>query len=215
MNREVLFSQMKNAIIVGDKEKALELAELSLKIGIDPSESIDDGYVPGIQEVGNLWEKGEYFLPELILGAEAMKAALDIFNPILSKRKEKIHSLGKVIIGTVEGDIHDIGKTLVASMFTANGFDVIDLGADVKLNLFVEKAEEEKADMICMSALLTTTMIGQRKVIEILKQKGLREKYKVMVGGAPVTKEWALSIGADGTADNAALAVKIAKSFFE
>lgn len=215
MEREELFEMMKNSIIIGDREKAVELAKLSLNIEINPSDSLDYGYIPGIQAVGNLWERGEYFLPELILGAEAMKGVIDIFNPVLSMKKEKSRSLGKVIIGTVEGDIHDIGKNLVASMLTANGFDVVDLGADVSLNFFIEKAEEEKADMICMSALLTTTMMGQRKVIEILKQKGIREKYKVMVGGAPVTKQWALSIGADGTADNAALAVKIAKSFFQ
>jgi trimethylamine corrinoid protein len=140
-----------------------------------------------------------------------MKAAMAVLQPELDKAHIKTKSKGKAVIGTVEGDIHDIGKNLVASMLSANGFDVVDLGADVKIEKFIEKAEEAKADFICLSALLTTTMLGQRKVIELLKQRDLRGRYKVLVGGAPASQKWADEIGADGYAENAMLAVKAAQ----
>jgi trimethylamine corrinoid protein len=141
-----------------------------------------------------------------------MKAAMDILQPEMAKANIKSRSLGKIVIGTVEGDIHDIGKNLVASMLQANGFEVFDLGADVKLERFIAKAEAEKADIICLSALLTTTMLNQKRFIEMLRQKGLYGKYKVLVGGAPATRKWADDIGAQGFAENAALAVKAAKA---
>jgi trimethylamine corrinoid protein len=140
-----------------------------------------------------------------------MKAAMEVLQPELRKAHIAVKSLGKVVIGTVEGDIHDIGKNLVSSILSANGFDVIDLGADVKLEKFIERAEQEKADLICLSALLTTTMMGQKKLIEILKERKLFGRYKVMVGGAPVNQNWADSIGADGYSENALTAVDAAK----
>jgi len=158
-----------------------------------------------------LWEKGEYFLPELITSAECMKGAMRVLQPELEKAQISSKSKGKIVIGTVEGDIHDIGKNIVASMLAANGFQVIDLGADVKLEEFVEKAEAENADFICLSALLTTTMLGQKKVIEMLKEKNLAGRYKVLVGGAPVNQKWADDIGAEGYGENAMVAVKITK----
>jgi trimethylamine corrinoid protein len=164
----------------------------------------------GIQKTGDLWEKGEYFLPELISSAECMKTAMRILQPALTRLQLKIQSKGKIIIGTIEGDIHDIGKNLVASMLSANGFDVIDIGADVKLDAFIQKAEQEKADFICLSSLLTTTMLGQKRFMTRLKEKNLSSKYKVLVGGAPVTQKWADEIGADGYAENALTAVKLA-----
>jgi trimethylamine corrinoid protein len=188
------------------------LAREAIRSRVDLNEVIDKGYVPGIQAVGELWEKGDYFLPELITSAECMKAAMDILQPEMAKANIKSRSLGKVVIGTVEGDIHDIGKNLVASMLQANGFEVFDLGADVKLERFIEKAEAEKADLICLSALLTTTMLNQKRFIEMLRQKGFYGKYKVLVGGAPATRKWAEDIGAQGYAENAALAVKAAKA---
>lgn len=209
---EELFSNIKKAIVEGDKPRAQELARQAIRSGVDLNEVIDKGYVPGIQAVGELWEKGEYFLPELITSAECMKAAMDILQPEMAKANIKSRSLGKVVIGTVEGDIHDIGKNLVASMLQANGFEVFDLGADVKLERFIEKAEAEKADLICLSALLTTTMLNQKRLIEMLRQKGFYGKYKVLVGGAPATQKWAEDIGAHGYAENAALAVKAAKA---
>jgi trimethylamine corrinoid protein len=212
MVREELFNDIRKAIVEGDKPRAQELAREAVRSGIDLNEVIDKGYVPGIQAVGELWEKGEYFLPELISSAECMKAAMDILQPEMAKANIKSRSLGKVVIGTVEGDIHDIGKNLVASMLQANGFEVFDLGADVKLERFIEKAEAEKADIICLSALLTTTMLNQKRFIELLRQKNLYGKYKVLVGGAPATRKWADDIGAQGYAENAALAAFTAKA---
>lgn len=212
MVREELFNDIRKAIVDGDKPRAQELARYAIRSGVDLNEVIDKGYVPGIQAVGELWEKGDYFLPELITSAECMKAAMDILQPEMAKANIKSRSLGKVVIGTVEGDIHDIGKNLVASMLQANGFEVFDLGADVKLERFIEKAEAENADIICLSALLTTTMLNQKRFIEMLRQKGFYGKYKVLVGGAPATRKWADDIGAQGYAENAALAVKAAKA---
>jgi trimethylamine corrinoid protein len=212
MVREELFNDIRKAIVEGDKPRARELAREAIRSGVDLNEVIDKGYVPGIQAVGELWEKGDYFLPELITSAECMKAAMDIVQPEMAKANIKSRSLGKVVIGTVEGDIHDIGKNLVASMLQANGFEVFDLGADVKLERFIEKAEAEKANIICLSALLTTTMLNQKRFIEMLRQKGFYGKYKVLVGGAPATRKWADDIGAQGYAENAALAVKAAKA---
>jgi trimethylamine corrinoid protein len=211
MTKEELLSRSQAAIVEGSKKAAQDLAREAVKGKFDLTEVIEKGYVPGLQKVGELWEKGEYFLPELITSAECMKAAMAILQPALDKAKIVTKSQGKVVIGTVEGDIHDIGKNLVASILSANGFDVVDLGADVKLEKFVEKAEEEKADFICLSALLTTTMLGQKRVIELLKLKNLKEKYVVLVGGAPANQRWAEEIGADGYAENAMIAVKVAK----
>ncbi len=212
MTKEELYRSIRKAIVDGDKAAAQQLAREALRLGLDLNEVIDKGYVPGIQEVGDLWEKGDYFLPELITSAECMKAAMDVLQPEMTKANVKSRSLGKVVIGTVEGDIHDIGKNLVASMLQANGFEVFDLGADVKLERFIEKAKAEGADLICLSALLTTTMLNQKKLIELLAKQGLAGKYKVLVGGAPATRKWAEDIGAQGFAENAALAVKAAKT---
>jgi trimethylamine corrinoid protein len=211
MSQEELFSKMKRAIIEGDKEEAAALAKEAIDEQMDLNQVIEKGYIPGIQKVGELWEKGEYFLPELITSAECMKAAMEVLQPGLEKAHIAVKSLGKVVIGTVEGDIHDIGKNLVSSILSANGFAVIDLGADVKLEKFIDTAEQEKADLICLSALLTTTMLGQKKLIEMLKERNLYGRFKVMVGGAPVNQKWAAGIGADGYAENALTAVEAAK----
>ena len=212
---EELLTRMEKAIVEGNKEEAEQLARESIEKKIDLNEVIEKGYVQGIQKVGNLWEKGEYFLPELIMSAESMKAAMSVLKPEMEKAQIAIKSQGKVVIGTVEGDIHDIGKNLVSSMLSANGFDVIDLGADVKLEKFIEKAETENADFICLSALLTTTMLGQKKVIEVLNEKNLSDRFMVLVGGAPVNQKWADDIGADGYAENAMTVVKAAKKLME
>jgi trimethylamine corrinoid protein len=212
---EELLVRMEKAIVEGNKEEAEQLARESIEKKIDLNEVIEKGYVQGIQKVGDLWEKGEYFLPELIMSAESMKAAMSVLKPEMEKAQIAIKSQGKVVIGTVEGDIHDIGKNLVSSMLSANGFDVIDLGADVKLEKFIEKAETENADFICLSALLTTTMLGQKKVIEALNEKNLSDRFMVLVGGAPVNQKWADDIGADGYAENAMTVVKAAKKLME
>jgi trimethylamine corrinoid protein len=213
MIKDELFRNMKDAIVAGDRAVAASFATDAVRIGLDLAEVIEKGYVPGIQRVGELWEQGEYFLPELIASAEAMKAAMAVLEPELKRKKIEARTGGKVVIGTVEGDIHDIGKNLVASMLQAAGFEVFDLGADVKLERFIEKAEAVgTGTIICLSALLTTTMSNQRRFIGLLRDKGLRAKYKVLVGGAPASRKWADEIGADGYAENAVAAVKLAKS---
>ncbi len=212
MTENALLTSMSEAIVAGDREAAAALAGEAVRSGLDLLEVVERGYVPGIQKVGELWEQGEYFLPELISSAEAMKAAMAVLEPELNRKDLGSRMGGKVVIGTVEGDIHDIGKNLVASMLQAGGFEVFDLGADVKLERFVERAEEVGAGLICLSALLTTTMTNQRRLIGMLRDRGLRDKYKVLVGGAPASRRWAEEIGADGNAENADAAVRLAKS---
>ena len=212
MNKDELFQEMKKAIVEGDGAGAGRLAGEAVRSGLDLLEVIDKGYVPGIHEVGELWERGDYFLPELISSAEAMKSAMAVLEPELERSRLHARTGGKVVIGTVEGDIHDIGKNLVSAMLQAGGFEVFDLGADVKLERFVEKAESVGADFICLSALLTTTMINQKRFIALLKERNLRDRFKVLVGGAPASHKWAEEVGADGYAENAVAAVKLAKS---
>ena len=211
MSYEELFEAMAQSIIDGEPEEAEALAKQALAEGVDPLEAINRGYTPGIHVVGELFAKEEYFLPDLVLGGEAMKAAIKVLEPELAKRQQQRQVLGKVVIGTVEGDIHEIGKTLVGTMLSANGFQVFDLGVDVKADAFIGKAKEVQADILGLSALLTTTMLNQRKVIETLQEAGLREQIKVMVGGAPVTESWAQEIGADGYAEDAVSAVALAR----
>jgi len=212
MDEEEILREIQTAVIDGNKEDSESLARQAIKNDMNLSEVIEKGYTIGIQKVGDLWQKGEYFLPELITSAECMKFAMNILIPQMQKGKIMINSLGKIIIGTIEGDIHDIGKNLVASLLSANGFQVFDLGSDVRLEYFIEKAEEEDADFICLSSLLTTTMLGQKRFIEMLKEKNLFGRFKIMVGGAPVNRKWAEDIGADGYAGNAMSAVVVAKS---
>jgi corrinoid protein of di/trimethylamine methyltransferase len=164
-----------------------------------------------MDEVGELYSTGEYFLPDLILGGEAMKTALAVLEPALKASGQSREVLGVVVLGTVKGDIHEIGKSLVGSMLAANGFEVYDVGIDIEASEFVAKAQEVQADIVALSALLTTTMLHQRDVIEHLAEAGLRERVKVMVGGSPVTQGWADQIGADGFAEDAANAVVAAK----
>ena len=171
-------------------------------------DAIDQGFVAGIREAGSLWEEGEYFLPELVTAAQAMKAAMAIMQPALEGGTSD-QVVGKVVIGTVEGDIHDIGKTLVGTLMSANGFEVTDEGADVPVARFVERAKEIGADLVCASALLTTTMTLQGQLVQAIKDAGLGAK--VMIGGAPVTPQWAEQIEADGYADNAVAAVDTAR----
>ena len=212
MTKDEIYPKMSEAIVAGDRAAARALAEEAVRSGFDLPEVVEKGYVPGLQKVGELWESGEYFLPELITSAEAMKSAMAVLDPHFNRRDLAGQMGGKVVIGTVEGDIHDIGKNLVSSMLQAGGFEVFDLGADVKLERFIAKAEEVGAGMICLSALLTTTMTNQKRLIGMLRDRGLRDKYKVLVGGAPASRKWAEEIGADGYAENAVAAVKLAKS---
>jgi corrinoid protein of di/trimethylamine methyltransferase len=208
---EELFKQMAKAVIDGDDEEATALAQQVIDQGIDPLDAINKGFTAGMDVVGELYSSGEYFLPDLILGGEAMKAALGILEPALKAAGQEREVLGKVVLGTVKGDIHEIGKSLVGSMLSANGFEVYDVGIDVEAEEFVVKTREYNADIVALSALLTTTMLHQRDVIEHLAEAGLRDRVKVMVGGSPVTQGWADQIGADGFAEDAAASVIVAK----
>lgn len=201
--------ECQQVIINGDAFAAKELAEKAIKNKKDLNEVIED-FSTAIRKVGDLFEEGELFLPQLARSADAMEVAMNILSPLFEMGKTQ-RLLGKVVIGTIEGDIHDIGKTLVATMLSAEGFEVADLGANVPISAFIEKAIEIEADIICISALLTTTMVGQKRLIDQLKEQKIREKFKVLIGGAPVTQQWVEEIGADGTAENAISAVKLAK----
>jgi len=198
---EEIFEQAKEAIINGDADAAAELARKGLDRGIPGLDLINKGFIPGINEVGDQFGEGQLFLPELIMSATAMQGVIEIVNASLEVGAKQVQ--GKVVIGTVEGDLHDIGKTIVVSLLKANGFDVLDLGRDVAVDRFIEEAEAFGADIIGTSALLTTTMSVQKELIETLKERGLRDKYKVVVGGAPVTQRWAGRIGADAYAVDA------------
>ena len=210
---EELFKKMAQSIIDGDSEAALMLAKDSIRDNINPLDAITKGFVVGVNTVGAAFGRGEAFLPELVMAGEAMKAAVSVLDPELKKRGTERKMLGKVVIATVEGDIHEIGKSLVATMLGASGFEVFDLGVDTPSDKIIGKALEVNADIIAMSALLTTTMVKQREVIEELEKEGLRQKVKVMVGGAPVTRDWVTAIGADGFSEDAIGAVAIAKQF--
>lgn len=206
---EEMHQKLAQALIDGEPEDAEALAREALALGLDPLECITQGLTPGIQQVGKLFASGEYFLPELIIGADAMKAALDVLEPrLLGDQKREV--VGRVVLGTVAGDLHEIGKTLVGTMLTANGFHVTDIGVDKKAEDFIAAIKENDADIVGASALLTTTMLHQRTLIEALKDAGLRDKVKVMIGGAPVTESYAREIGADGYAEDAISAVEMA-----
>jgi len=207
-----LFESMKQSIIDGDPDRAREVSQRSIAEGIDPLEAIHQGFLPGLNVVGEQFEQGEMFLPDLVLAGEAMKAATAILEPEIGRVGKKREMLGRVILGTVNGDIHEIGKMLVGTMLSASGFEVIDLGVDVPLEMFALKAKELDADIVGVSALLTTTMTGQKDVIEALEHHGLRRRVKVMIGGAPVTQSWADEIGADGYGKDAQAAVALAKT---
>jgi len=211
MNREVLLNQIGNAVFKGEREETNSLVKKAISERLKSNEILDSGLVPGIRKAGDLFEAGEYFLPELIISSEAMKSAIEILTPIMKSEGVSRKIFGKVVIGTVEGDIHDIGKTLVGTILSTAGFEIKDLGASVPVSKFIEEAIAFESDFICASALLTTTMIGQRKIIETLKGRGLRDRFKVLVGGAPVSHKWADEIGADGYGQNAMAAVKVAK----
>jgi corrinoid protein of di/trimethylamine methyltransferase len=204
------YNEISDAIIKLDKEKATSLAKKAVTDGMDLLEVIEKGFGEGVRKIGELWEEGDFFLPELMLGGNIMQESLAIILPHLKMQSSKASS-GIVVIATIEGDIHSIGKTIVATMLSANGFEVYDLGADVSPKDIIETAIEKKANIIGVSALLTTTMFGQKKVVELLESRGIRDDFKIILGGAPVTSSWVKESGADGYADNAVEAVKLVK----
>ncbi len=208
---EELFKKMSQSILDGDSDAAIALAKQAIEAGIDPLDAISKGFVMGVNQVGESFACGQAFLPELVMAGEAMKAAVATLEPEMQKRGTVRQVFGKVVLATVEGDIHEIGKTLVGTMLSASGFQVYDLGVDVPSARIIEKVKEVDADLVGLSALLTTTMVKQKEVIDELDKLGLRKKVKVMVGGAPVTRDWVQKIEADGYSEDAIGAVGLAK----
>ncbi|MCC6262307.1 MAG: corrinoid protein [Bryobacterales bacterium] len=198
-----------DAVLNGDQKDAVAVTEEALAEGVEPMELINGCMIPAMDEVGRLYEAEEYFVPELLLAARAMKGSMALLRPLLSAQGAE--PVARVAIGTVKGDLHDIGKNLVASMLEGGGFEVFDLGADVAPERFIEAIREKGARIVCLSALLTVTMPSMRVTIEALKAAGVRENVKVFVGGAPVTRQFAEEIGADGYGENANVAVALAR----
>ena len=203
-------SDLHNAIVKGNLELAVSTTQEALQENIDLQTLISDYLIKGMEEIGTQFEAGKAYVPNLLMSARAMKGALELLKPYMENDKNTI-SLGKVVIGTVKGDLHDIGKNLVSSMLEGCGFEVINLGDDVSDEKFVEAAKEHKANIVCMSALLTTTMVYMKEVIKAFEKAGIRNDVKIMIGGAPLSEKFAEEIGADGYSDNANAAVTLAR----
>jgi 5-methyltetrahydrofolate--homocysteine methyltransferase len=208
-----ILNELNQAIIDGARETAIAKTKSALDAGLEAGIILNDGMVSAMAEVGRLFEMGEYFVPEMLVSARAMQAGLNVLRPALVKAEVK--AAGKIIIGTVKGDLHDIGKNLVAMMLEGASFEIVDLGTDVSPEKFVAAVQEHQPQLVCMSALLTTTMPNMVLTIDALRTAGLREQVKVLVGGAPVTGQYARDIGADGTAPDASQAVKLALSMLD
>ena len=208
---EKLFKDMAQSIIDGDSDVSTELAQKSIEVGIPPLDAITKGFVVGVNYIGDQFGAGEAFLPELVMAGEAMKSAVAVLEPELLKLGSARETMGRVVLATVEGDIHEIGKTLVGTMLSASGFEVTDMGVDQPADKIIGKALEINANLIGLSALLTTTMVRQRELIEELDKENLRPRIQVMIGGAPITRDWATKIKADGTSEDAVGAVTLAK----
>ncbi len=206
-NKDALYT----AILTGKLDQSIALTQEAVDKKIPVKEIIDDSMVKAMEEIGRRFEAHEAFVPELLMAARAMKGALEIIRPLLAG--ESVEMLGKVVIGTVKGDLHDIGKNIVASMLEGCGFEVINLGVDISADKFMDAYRTHKPEIICMSALLTTTMTAMKQVIDTFEEAGLRKQVKFMIGGAPITQSFANEIGADGYSSNANAAVALAKSF--
>jgi corrinoid protein of di/trimethylamine methyltransferase len=211
MDQKEILENLSMAIIEGDEDKAKEYAKEVLISKMDPLKAVEQGLSKGMITLGERFEKGEVFLPDLLIAADAFNIAIGVLKPAMEAQKKQVAKLGIVLIGTVNGDVHGIGKNIVAIVLEVYGFEVVDIGVDNSSLKFIEEAEKVKADVIGLSSLMTTTMPAQKEVIDILKEMNLRKKYLVIVGGGPVTKEWADKIGADGYAESAFQAVEIVK----
>jgi corrinoid protein of di/trimethylamine methyltransferase len=213
MSENAHLQAISTAVIDGEAEDAAEATKAALEANVDPLEILNKGLMDGADEVGKRFERNEYFLPELMLAGRALKGAMEVVKPVLIEKYSAADNQmkGKVVSATVQTDIHDIGKNIVSSMLTAAGFEVTDMGVDVPIKSIIDKAEEIDARIISLSALLTTSMPFMKDLIKLMEARGIRHKYIVLVGGASVTPEWAKAIGADGTAKNAADAVKLAR----
>lgn len=210
MEKQKLFEKLKQAVLEGESELLTRLVQESID-QIEPLELIEQGMMPGMSEVGNKFSAGEVYLPELLMAAEAWEEAMKIIKPKLIKLGVSLAKQGIIVLGTVQSDIHEIGKNILANLFTTAGFEVHDIGCDSPATKFLAKAEEVGADIIAASAIMSTTVPYQKDIIELLESKGIRDKYLVMVGGGVVTSEWADKIGADGYGELASDAVEIAK----
>jgi len=208
---EEILRKMSEAVLNFDSVAAVDAAREAVALKIDPVKAIEGGLAKGLREIGDRFERGEMYLPHLILGADAMEAAVKVLEEHVSKEELKSTSRGTVVIGTVEGDIHDLGLRIVASMLRANGFKVYDLGCNTKSMDFIEKAKEVDADIIAVSSLMTTTMPFMKDLIEALEATGIRNRFKILLGGGPVSERWAEEIGADGYGRDASEAVRVAK----
>ncbi|MFB0568586.1 MAG: B12-binding domain-containing protein [Nitrososphaeria archaeon] len=211
MKENELFSEIRRAVIGYDEKTAVQTVKKTVELGMSPKRVLEEALIPGIQEVGTLFAQERIFIPEVMLSAEVFSLAMKIIKPAILSKGEEVENLGTVLIGTVAGDVHDLGKSLVATLLTVAGFEVFDLGIDVSTELFVKKVRELNPDVLALSALMSTTMLEQREVIRSLKKQGLRDKVRVIVGGAPVTNDWSTQIGADGYAPNAHEAVELVK----
>jgi corrinoid protein of di/trimethylamine methyltransferase len=207
-----LLAAMRQSILDGDPDRSAALAREAIALSLPPLDAIRHGFVPGLDQVGEGFGRGDLFLPDLVMAGEAMKAATAVLEPELQRTGARRETLGRIVLGTVAGDIHEIGKTLVSTMLSAAGFEVHDVGVDVPAEVFAQTAADRNADIVGLSALLTTTMIAQRDVVAALDARGLRPRVRVMVGGAPVTRAWAEEIGADGYGEDAVAAVALARS---
>jgi trimethylamine corrinoid protein len=206
-----ILRKLSDAVQSFDSSASAEAAREAVAANINPVKAIEEGLAKGLREIGDRFEAGELWLPHLVLGAEAMEAAVKVLEEHMPKEELEATSRGTVVIGTVEGDIHDLGLRIVASMLRANGFKVYDLGCDTRSLDFIEKAKEVDADIIAVSSLMTTTMPFMRDLVEALEAAGVRDRFKVMVGGGPVSMEWAKAIGTDGYGKDASEAVRVAK----
>jgi len=207
-----LMKKITASLVEGKPDETTDLTQQALKAGIEPLIIINEGLTAGMDIVGEKFQTGEFFLPNLVIAASGMNKAMEILQPELKSRQQAAESLGTVVIGSVAGDIHEIGKSLVGTMLSVNGFQVYDMGVDVANEVFVAKVKETGAVILGLSALLTTTMTRQRDVIKELEEAGIRDQVKVLIGGAPISQEWADNIGADGYAEDAIGAVELAKN---
>jgi corrinoid protein of di/trimethylamine methyltransferase len=211
MQKSEILVNLRNAVIEGDDDKARQSARAALEANMDPLEAMQKGLAEGTDVIGGRFERGEAYLPELIMAGETFKAAMEILNPEIKRQQRDVASVGTVVMTTVKGDLHSIGKNIVVTVLETNGFNVVDLGVDKGALQIIEEAQKVDADAIGLSALMSTTMPAQKEVIDALEELNLRDNYRVIVGGGPVTQEWADEIGADGFGEDAVQAVELLK----